>query len=206
MLGLGLFRRGCQLCRKCLATVAEMAVAPVICGSCGTELRPIAKFCDQCGTPNWTSRRPWTRSGCATSCPTELLRRSTDVVRRYGGIVDKFTGDGVMALFGAIALGANALRDTAEALRISERSGNDFTVGFARFTRGLALIHRDGADSDRGFALLAAVRELSAQERLSMTMLPAIDTYLACAKAHTGDLHAAIELSRGAVDGVRPTI
>jgi class 3 adenylate cyclase len=31
---------------------------------------------------------------------TELVDRSTAVVRRYGGMVDKFTGEGIMAVFG----------------------------------------------------------------------------------------------------------
>ncbi len=111
----------------------------------------------------------------------------------------------VPVMYGAMTLGDDALRDTAEALRIAESSGNDFTVGFARFTRGLALIHADGADTASGFALLAAVRELSEQERLSMTMLPPIDTYLARAKADEGDLDGAIELSRNVVDDLYTT-
>jgi len=111
----------------------------------------------------------------------------------------------VPVMYGAMTLGDDALRDTAEALRIAESSGNDFTVGFARFTRGLALIHADGADTASGFALLAAVREVSEQERLSMTMLPPIDTYLARAKADAGDLDGAIELSRNVVDDLYTT-
>jgi hypothetical protein len=58
----------------------------------------------------------------------------------------------------------------------------------SRYTRGLVLIHHGGADSEQGFAQLAAVRELSTQQRLTMTMLPAIDTYFARRKARDGDL------------------
>ena len=32
---------------------------------------------------------------------TELVEHSAAVVKRYGGTVDKFTGDGIMAVFGA---------------------------------------------------------------------------------------------------------
>ena len=57
----------------------------------------------------------------------------------------------VPVVFGAIAIDDDALRDTAEAVRIAEQSGNDFTLGFARFTRGLAMIHHGGtAGTDEG--------------------------------------------------------
>jgi adenylate cyclase len=123
------------------------------------------------------------------------LARGSDAITYVTATMYKY----VPVVFGAIVLSDDSLGDTAEAVRIAEQSGNDFTLGFARFIRGLALIHHDGADSERGFALLAAVREQSAQKRLSMTMLGVIDAYLARARAHAGDLDGAIELSRNAV-------
>jgi adenylate cyclase len=48
---------------------------------------------------------------------TELVERSAAVVQRYGGTVDKFTGDGMMAVFSApTALEDHAFRACSAAL------------------------------------------------------------------------------------------
>ena len=54
---------------------------------------------------------------------TDLVNRAAGVVQRYGGTVGSFTGDGVMAVFGApTALEDHAFRACLAALGIQEEA------------------------------------------------------------------------------------
>ena len=112
------------------------------CGSCGTQLSAAAKFCSECGTPVTQVSRSaeykqvtvlfadvvHSMDIAATVGPerlreimTELVNRASSVVQRYGGTVDKFTGDGIMAVFGApVALEDHAIRACLAALGLQE--------------------------------------------------------------------------------------
>src|SRR3954464_1744421 len=100
----------------------DMTTANVVCESCGAELWPNSKFCSECGTPiaasgDTAKYRQVTvlfadlvRSMDIAAAVdieqlrvimTDLLERSAAVVRRYGAGTVEYTGDGVMAIFGA---------------------------------------------------------------------------------------------------------
>ena len=53
----------------------------------------------------------------------DLINQSAAVVQRFGGTVDKFTGDGIMAVFGApVALEDHAVRACLAALAIQQQA------------------------------------------------------------------------------------
>src|SRR6516225_9785680 len=102
------------------------------CRTCGTEPLENARFCHGCGSPVQDAGiqgeykqvtvlfADVVRSMdlAAAVGPerlrefmTDLIDRASAVVQRYGGTVDKFTGDGIMAVFGApVALEDHAVR------------------------------------------------------------------------------------------------
>src|SRR3954462_9976662 len=92
------------------------------CRACGAQPRAGAKFCDACGASMRHDAEPAEfkqvtvlfgdvvgSMDIAAAVGAERLREimgdifdlCTRVVKRYGGTVDKFTGDGIMALFGS---------------------------------------------------------------------------------------------------------
>ncbi len=119
-----------------------MTATGLACAACGAGLRDGDKFCHECGTPITAGTKPAEYKqvtvlfadvvhsmDIATAVGAERLReimaelvnRTTEVVKRYGGTVDKFTGDGIMALFGApVALEDHAVRACLTALGIQE--------------------------------------------------------------------------------------
>ncbi|OBI88687.1 adenylate/guanylate cyclase domain-containing protein [Mycobacterium sp. 1245805.9] len=116
--------------------------AALACPRCAAELRPSAKFCDECGSPTAVPSTPAEYKQVTVlfadvvhsmdiaaavgaerlrEIMTELVTRAATVVQRFSGTVDKFTGDGIMAVFGApVALEDHAVRACLAALGIQE--------------------------------------------------------------------------------------
>src|SRR6516164_1019224 len=119
-----------------------MTVTGLVCAACGVELRDGDKFCHECGASVTVSHKPAEYKQVTVlfadvvhsmtiaaavgaeslrEIMAELVDRATAVVKRYGGTVDKFTGDGIMAVFGApAALEDHALRACLAALGIQD--------------------------------------------------------------------------------------
>jgi class 3 adenylate cyclase len=121
-----------------------LTAAGLLCGSCGTELPPNSKFCNECGAPvTQLSRSAEYKQvtvlfadvvhsmDIAAAVGAERLReimaelvdRAAVVVQHFGGTVGSFTGDGIMAVFGApVALEDHAFRACLAALGIQEEA------------------------------------------------------------------------------------
>ncbi len=119
-----------------------MTAAALVCGSCGTELPPNSKFCNECGAAVATATTPAEYKqvtvlfadvvhsmDIAAAVGAERLReimadladRCAAVVQRYGSTVAQWTGDGIMAVFGApMALEDHAVRACLAALGVQE--------------------------------------------------------------------------------------
>src|SRR6266404_1162436 len=112
----------------------------LFCGSCGAQSSPTAKFCSECGTLLAQAALSAEYKqvtvlfadvvhsmDIAAAVGPERLReimaalvnRAAGVVQRYGGTVGSFTGDGIMAVFGApTALEDHAVRACIAALGV----------------------------------------------------------------------------------------
>jgi class 3 adenylate cyclase len=124
--------------------VGGLTATGLPCESCGTELQPNSKFCNECGAPVIQVSRSaeykqvtvlfadvvHSMDIAATVGPerlreimTDLINRAAVVVQRYGGTVGSFTGDGIMAVFGApVSLEDHAVRACLAALGVQEEA------------------------------------------------------------------------------------
>ena len=95
----------------------------------------------------------------------------------------------------------SAVRESEDALRIADRSGDDLALAAARMTLGVALVHRPtDPECERGQKLLTDVSDMLLRQGHLLGDLPLVNVYLARDRARRGDRDDAIPLMRAAVD------
>ena len=121
-----------------------MTATALVCGSCGVELPPNSKFCNECGAAVATATTPAEYKQVTVlfadvahsmdiaaavgaerwrEIMADLSDRCAAVVQRYGSTVAQWTGDGIMAVFGApVALEDHAVRACLAALGLQEEA------------------------------------------------------------------------------------
>jgi hypothetical protein len=125
------------------------------------------------------------------------MARATDPLS-YAAVVTYVYCVGIP--YGVVRSDDSVVREIEDALRIAERSGDDFAVAMARVTLGVALVHRQtDADRDRGQTLLAEVSEVFLRRGYMLAEVPLVEVYAARERARRADRDDAIPVMRAAV-------
>jgi adenylate cyclase len=125
------------------------------------------------------------------------LASSSTPMAHAGAILYKYV---VPVPVGALPADATALRETADALRIAEQAGDDYTMALAQLTRGLVSVHHGGRRRKEGLNLLTEARDAVLKRGFTVNAMAVVDPEIAREKARNGDLDGAIELARSAID------
>ncbi len=149
-----------------------------------TRMRGLARLC--LGIDGWRS------DGDAAIA----MASGRDPTSHVSSIMYKYV---VAIPVGALRADSVALRETAEALRVAEQCGDDFTLALAQLTRGQVLVRHD-ARREEGFELLFRSRENARENEFTLNALAIIEPEMAREKARNGDLDGAITQARAAID------
>ncbi|MGO9152111.1 ATP-binding protein [Mycobacterium sp.] len=148
--------------------------------------RAMARYC--LGRRGWRDDQ---RHGLAMARNADPLTYAGAVTYAYGGGIP----------MGVLRPDDSAVREIEDALRIAERSGDDFALAHARLTLGVAMVHRQTApERGRGEKLLAEVTDVFLRQGHHLGDLPGVNGLLARERAWRGDRDDAIPLMRIAVD------
>src|SRR6059058_5548774 len=152
-----------------------MAVVEVRCASCGEANAPSARFCSSCGAQLAAANAPQEERKLVSVLFIDLVdstaradkadpedvrdvlqayhREAKDCIEHYGGVVEKFIGDAVMAVFGApIAHGDDAERAVRAGLRVLDAVRRLELSARAAVNTGEAIVSVDHVRSGEALA------------------------------------------------------
>jgi len=140
-----------------------MTAVDLLCDNCGRTSAPGSRFCSSCGSPLGEVPTPQEERKLVSVLFVDLVdstaradkadpedvrevlqvyhREAKQCIEQYGGVVEKFIGDAVMAVFGApIAHGDDAERAVRAGLRVLEAIGKLELVARAGVNTGEAIV------------------------------------------------------------------
>src|SRR5262249_55393969 len=140
-----------------------MTAVDLLCANCRRTSAPGSRFCSSCGSPLGEVPTPQEERKLVSVLFVDLVdstaradkadpedvrevlqvyhREAKQCIEQYGGVVEKFIGDAVMAVFGApIAHGDDAERAVRAGLRVLEAIGKLELVARAGVNTGEAIV------------------------------------------------------------------
>src|SRR6476660_8448635 len=147
-----------------------MTAVETLCSSCGEPNATGSRFCSSCGAPLQEASAPREERKLVSVLFVDLVdstaradkadpedvrdvlqvyhREARQCIEQYGGVVEKFIGDAVMAVFGApTAHGDDAERAVRAGLRVLERIEQLDLAARAAVNTGDAIVSVDQARS-----------------------------------------------------------
>ena len=147
------------------------------------------------GLARWWLGRPGWREDLDDAI---AMARSGDPITQTAVVNSKYSWT---IFYGVLRADDSALPEIEEAVHTAEGSSDDNALSLAKFTLGIALVHRDAAaDRRRGLELLMQVRDMWLREHSLLYAVPLLDVYAARESARNGDRDGAIPVMRKAVD------
>ncbi|MEZ0339544.1 AAA family ATPase [Mycobacterium sp. pV006] len=152
-----------------------------------TRMRGLYRLC--LGIPGWR----------ADSDAAIELSRNLDPASRVSAVLYKYI---LSVPVGARRVDEVALDESAEALRLAEQAGDEFTLTTAQVARGLVLAYGN-VPTDEATELLSTARDACNRHGFTMNALALAGPALARSMAQRGDLSGAINNVRGSISDMR---
>ncbi len=196
-------QRQAQLARYMSANVAEEVIArPELLQLGGARRRVTILFSDVRGFTAWSATRSPEETVLALN---RIFSVQTAVLFEHGGTLDKFLGDGLMAIFGApIRSDDHAARAVAAAVEMQRRLGpilDELAAAEAEVTTGGAPVDRLAGVGIGVHCGIAAVGNIGSEARMEYTAIG--DTVNLAARLCDLAAPGQVVLSRSTVDDAR---
>ncbi|MGV9800443.1 adenylate/guanylate cyclase domain-containing protein [Mycobacterium sp. NPDC003449] len=134
----------------------------------------------------WTTGHPGWREDLANAV---ALARTADAVAQAAVMTYKY----IAISRGIVLADDRAVAELEDALCLAERTSDEIAIVLIRSALGIVLVHHAGADSSRGYAMLAELRETCVRRRYALHVLPILNVYIARGMVANGDIDGGLE-------------